>query len=866
MVISVDEAIAAELLPRVVDRIGADKSERGLFDYDDMLELVHEALRGPHGGELAARLRTRTPWVMIDEFQDTDPFQWQIFRTVWMHDDACGLAIVGDPKQAIYGFRGADVATYLAAREDLLRAGATRVTLDTNRRSTEPLVAAVNQILVGNPLMPMLDKSITYDAPVRASGDVISDDTRPAVRAFVLQSSGKGQQDLARAALARAIGDAIEELRGAPPRWSVRGVEQPFSLGDVMVLTRTNRDTAEIAAALRARGLACALVEGDRLFATRETAELAAVLAAIAAPRDRSARLRALRTRFFDVPWPELMRVVDAPDHHPLIARFYTWSALAARRAYEPLFREIVETSRYAERALVLGGGERALINTWHLIELLLGEVARARCDLSELVVQLRRWIADDSITDGRDIQRASISSSADADAIRVLTIHKAKGLEAPYVFLFGGTTGAPRVNVHTLREATGRALVIGPIDDALKQRLEAEAEAENQRLAYVALTRAQLRLYLPVYGDGVLYDGAAYSPIQRCVAPWVVAARGSGPIQVANPTNAGRAASPEAVSRFERVDVPVGASADPPPPIEALADFVAPPPPVVAALPELAARRRGLAMLSYTRLAHDLDAVVAREEAGDEIDPAEFDVDDPAGVVPPDELPPGADSGLLLHDVLEIADLDTVRRTVDPVAWAADPEVARQLATAARDRGIAAGYLPHAARLVHATLTRPMGDLPPLVDAVAFAREVEFAYPLPGSAPGYGSLRSSPPPFATAPGEPRGLVRGYIDGLVAWDDDVWVLDYKSDVLAGDNLMAAAQRRVRDHYAVQMRLYAIAADRLRGRRRLAGLLFAFVRHDLVVPIRITDESLAGWTAWLAAIPAGEESSHQRTAP
>src|SRR5207249_8146215 len=123
------------------------------------------------------------------------------------------------------------------------------------------------------------------------------------------------------------------------------------------------------------------LVEPDRLFETREAHELASVLAAVAAPRDRSARLRALRTRFFDVPWPELMRVVDAPDHHPAIARLHEWAALATRRAYEPLFRELVEDSRFAERALVLGGGERAIVNTWHLIEVLLEEVARSGCD-----------------------------------------------------------------------------------------------------------------------------------------------------------------------------------------------------------------------------------------------------------------------------------------------------------------------------------------------------------------------------------------------------------------------------------------------------------------------------------------------------
>ena len=101
--------------------------------------------------------------------------------------------------------------------------------------------------------------------------------------------------------------------------------------------------------------------------------------------------------------------------------------------------------------------GERAIVNTWHLLELLLEEVARSRCNLAELVIRLRRWIDEhEELTDDRDIQRAE----TDADAIRILTIHKAKGLEAPYVFLFGAASAAPKTKVHALRDAAGRRLV----------------------------------------------------------------------------------------------------------------------------------------------------------------------------------------------------------------------------------------------------------------------------------------------------------------------------------------------------------------------------------------------------------------------
>jgi hypothetical protein len=105
----------------------------------------------------------------------------------------------------------------------------------------------------------------------------------------------------------------------------------------------------------------------------------------------------------------------------------------------------------------------------------------------------------------------------------------------------------------------------------------------------------------------------------------------------------------------------------------------------------------------------------------------------------------------------------------------------------------------------------------------------------------------------------PRGLVKGFIDALVAWDDELWVLDYKSDLLVGDDLAARAQERVRERYAVQARLYALAADRLRGRRRLAGLLFAFLRHDLVVPVPVADDTLAAWRDWLARVGASGAS-------
>jgi exodeoxyribonuclease V beta subunit len=803
--ISLEEAIVSRFLPPILERARVEKAERGWFDYDDMLELVRDTLAdrtSGRGDALAARLRARTPCVLIDEFQDTDAIQWEIFRTVWLHDDARTLTIVGDPKQAIYSFRGADVATYLRARDQLLALGAMRVELIENWRSSAPLVRAIDAVLAGDIEGPLLDPrhGIAYDRPVHAASDIMLVPARAPVVVLELADASRDRQH---EALADAIGRELDQLRAAPPRWQVRGREHVFALADVMVLTRTNTETADIAAVLRARGLPCAVVESDKLFATREAAELRDVLEAIASPRDRSARLRALRTRFFAVPWRALASIVDAPDYHPAMARLYEWAALAQRRAYEPLFRRLIDDSGFAARAIVLGGGERAIVNTWHVLELLLEQLAIARCDLHELAALLRRWIADDGTrADDRDVQRID----HDGDAVRVMTIHKAKGLEAPFVFVYGGTGAGRTSRVHTVREGEQRAIAVDPPDLAIVERARDERDAELQRLAYVALTRGQLRTYLPVYADGGLKPSALYATIQR----GVIAARA------------------RQTALFATVEVPIvereRARATP----ALLATLDVPPPPPRHEVPALPAARARLEMWSYTRLARHATAL------------DEPDVVEPGSALPlaPDELPRGAGSGIFVHDLLEHADLDAIRRLRELDTWQADRDVQSWLADRARATGLDQRYLRHAGAIVHRALSTPLllvdgSTLPPLCDAPALAREVEFAYPIPSASQ-------------------RGFVRGFIDALVAWHDELWVVDYKSDVLVGDPL-AAARSRARETYAMQAKLYAIAAQRVRGTRRLAGVLFAFVRHGIVAPRPVTDAELEAWTSELGQL-------------
>jgi exodeoxyribonuclease V beta subunit len=847
--VPLDAACAQQFLPVIEERLRSGKHRRGQFDFQDMLRLVAETLAGPRGGELATRLRRRHPWALIDEFQDTDDLQWSIFRTVWMPrpdegDEATrGLTVVGDPKQAISSFRGADVYTYLGAVEAMHAAGAVRIPLTENRRSSPALVEAVNRMLAprddGAGDAAFFTGAIGYPEPVQAAsavGVVDGAGRVPAPITVLELTAADGEKEPPRAAIVERIADEIAALLGDPQRALTmtdvkHGVrtEKRLDAGDIFVLTRTNADSDEVATVLRARGLPCAMFQREHLFDSPEAAEVADLLEAIAAPRDRSARLRAWSTAFFDVPLDELPDLAELPDDHPLLARLFEWRALAARMEYERLFTRIIDDSRLALRALVLGRGERVIGNVQHVLELLLDEVARSRCEVHELARRLRGWIADGTLDrpDDVDVQRIE----TDARAIQIMTIHRAKGLEAPVVFVLSGFNSSPARPVNAYHDdERQRRLHVGALDGAAKERIGAETAEENERLCYVALTRAKVCMYLPL---AKVQKGAPYAPIQRTLA---ALDRDS-----------------EAVKRGFAWEPVLGKVAAAPLRLVGggLGGFVVEPPPPDGAAVVVPAPQRGFAVTSYTRMkqlavkgpgAHG-DALATVELSRDEL---RGDAADAVMPLAPTELPGGADTGVFLHEVLENVDFASAAAERDPAAWAAQPAVAEVFAAAARAHDIAREHLPHAHRLVHGALVQELalgGGRHRLCDAdpARTAKEVEFVYPVPVA--------------EGAPG--RGFVKGFIDLLVEWNGELWVVDYKSDILTGFGALAAREHAAA-HYDVQMKLYGLAAARMLGidrpelMGRLGGLAFWFLRSGLVVDHRPTWDDLVSWQAWLAA--------------
>ncbi len=855
--------IAAALAPRVPpadgllahlvrgplqERLKARKAEQGLYDFDDMLGLVAESLRGPGGPTIVATLRARYEHVLIDEFQDTDPVQWEVFRTLFTGPGCpTSLIVIGDPKQAIYGFRAADVQTYLDARHHL---SAAPVRLTQNFRSSARMIAAYNHVLEQQPAgrhsLFSATPDITYpreacvscgDPTVRlvdAQGAEV-----PAVQLLRVPVRQKPRKDELLDPLRAFIVEEIARLLHPDQGLRLRDQRTPegraLTAGDIYVLTRTNVEGQQIAQALTERGVPHAFYKVDGLFETPEAQDLVEVLEAIAAPHDQRTRLAAWLTPFFGLSPAEAERAAEVPVTHPLRASLQRWSDLAGRGDFPRLFAAILDDTGVARRAAFDPSRARALGNTQRLLDLLADEARRRHANLEDLVATLRAWQRGTARPpqQGADQQ----PSETDRPAVQLMTMHAAKGLEAAVVFLYGNVSAGKKIPVHAFRTATGeRQAWVGQTTEDIDEREAAFDQGEDERLLYVALTRARVRMALPVYV--VPGDEAAGLPPS---APTLSGGHDFLNRRLVDVLQAG--VDPE---QFKLIDLATGAapdetSAEPdaPSPMELLAGWVPPPVLQAGAVPgepnrwRLASSRRGVQMTSFTQLNRSQKTAateVLKEEATGETTGAEASAD---------ELPTSATVGTFLHEALEGLDFAQTARFADQAAFEADPAVQAIVEPAADGAGIAKAQRAHAYRLLWAALRTPLhlgadGALPGLASVPRLMREVEFLYPLPEA--GHRLLGHA----AQDPRQPfrveRGFVKGFIDLAFEWNGRVYFADWKSSLLR-DGSPAGLDAHMAAHYRLQVVVYGVAVLRLLGitteadyERRFGGAAYLFLRE------------------------------------
>ncbi|MBZ5735769.1 UvrD-helicase domain-containing protein [Nocardioides sp. TRM66260-LWL] len=478
------------------------KRRQGLLAYDDLLARVAQALEDPHA-DARARLRERWRVVLVDEFQDTDPTQWDVLERAFVGHAT--VVLIGDPKQAIYGFRGGDVHAYLraAATADV------RSTLATGYRADEPLARALGVLLDGaalgderivvHPVAPHHRGSRLAGAPVAAPLRLrrLPRAGRP------MSKGGLVLAGAAREVVAADCADDIVRLLGSGATWDGR----PLAAGDVAVIVHVRSHGLLVQAALQERGVPAVVAGGGHLLATESADAWWTLLQALEQPH-RLARVRAAALGPFLRHPPAEVALDRAPGGGSLVDevgdRLRGWAEVLRWRGVAALV-EALEAAGLTAALLTRPGGERLLTDLRHLGQLLHDVAVRERLGLPGLL----QWLRDERLRlEGTDRPRRLDS---DAAAVQIVTVHASKGLEYPVVHLpFAHQLYRHPVDVARFHASDRRTLDVrgaGPGWSEHEALHLAEEAAEDLRTLYVALTRAQSQLvvwWAPTTNTGI--------------------------------------------------------------------------------------------------------------------------------------------------------------------------------------------------------------------------------------------------------------------------------------------------------------------------------------------------------------------------
>lgn len=796
------------------------KRTRRVQTYDDLIERVAVALDGTHRQALVAALRAQYRVALVDEFQDTDERQWRIFARVFGDSDevrALGetpaLFLIGDPKQAIYGFRGGDVATYLLAR----RAADEAPRLSHNFRSRPAVLRAVRALYesadaAGQDAFAHPDIRFEPVDPggKRGDDDYLHDGTAAPALTLRLLRSGDGRPldaDGSRGAATAACVADIHRVLGDARAGRAHIDGRPVQPGDIAVLVRNHKEATRMLQALARAGVPAVAAGKQSLFASAEAVELRTLLLALLHPAD-SGRLRAaLATVLLGEDAAALAALDengDAQRQHQI--RLLHWRERWQRGGPFALVSELCAAQ--AERLLGLLDGERRLTNYLQLGEQL-QEAAARTLGLHGLSDWLQARMADADADDEAQLLRLE----SDALRVQIVTLHKSKGLEYPLVYLpFAGLgTSRPDGGRHrVVHDGTRRVLHwrIDKDDPAWKAAAEGarrDAIAEDARLLYVGLTRAKHALWIAA---GDVADSA-----KSRLAPLI--------------------ADPALLAAHADIRIVEGPPEPPPPRL--------PPDREAGVAPARVAMRRIVAdwwVYSFTQLAHaeggaDPLASSTQADPGGEDEAPASDIDEaPRDVAMPSSVDPrfaGSRFGVVMHGALEHADFAAWRTWLpgDPAPEGQDLVIADALREGGYAEADVADGLGVLVPLVGNTLGTVMPEGIRLADLPADRRraEIEFHFAMrPTGVPAllallhaHGLLR-----HRTAFGARQrleGLMTGLIDLTYVHEGRWYVLDYKSNQLPAYDAADMQRAMAHSEYDLQALIYTLALHRwLRFRR------------------------------------------------
>ncbi len=821
-----------------------EKENRAALTYDDLISQLHKALHQlPRREALKDALRRDYKVALVDEFQDTDRRQYEIFRTVFGENPASFFYMIGDPKQSIYRFRGADINSYLKASQDAKH----HYSLGTNYRSESAFGDQLNRFYLASSDPFLLQQQIAYqkiDYKLEAKRTGILRDPQNLLRGRHLHFLGDGQagnKDDSSHLIKEQIVEQIAALLRGGLSFEKDGVSRPLQAADLAILVRTHKEGATLHQALRRRGLKAVSGKSGSIFESQEASELLSLLAAVHHPGNSEIR-RALSTRFFALTAEQLAGLEDAAlttyAEHFRQAR-QRWS----KRGVFPMLTRFAEQNSFISRLATHPQGERILTNYQHLADILhLHEVA-SRCGPEDLLAFLRQSLREPGKED-ENTQRLE----SDGDAIRILTVHSSKGLEFPIVFLpsFWYSNIHGFTDIHAVRDSEGKQHLQYLDEKSAKAEasLRQGALTEDARLLYVGLTRAANACFvaLPDYTS-----------------------RNTTAIKDAALANHfGRPDRAALLGELAAIDIPVTAPlyAETSVPAAAGPGNDAP----VAALPFPAERdiRLSAKIQSFSALTQHAEHSPVEILAGEEDDPdglAPVAINDPAarlarqnawGMCGPRKVRRAADYGNAIHGAFETADFG------NEASWR--PALIRSL----RSNGFVAETqeekIQEHLQLLENTLRADIDDpFAPgnslrlsqilLADRVA---EMEFHFRLAGQAEGlkrffkdrggiFAQYAARLPEFR--PEQLQGLMNGKADLIFRHQKRYYILDWKTNDLAKhpaqDLAHAAEAEMISAHYLLQYHIYAAAlhlhlrrclGDRYQPDQHFGGVIYPFVRY------------------------------------
>jgi len=804
------DLIIARALGEIRFTIQKEKRQRAELGFDDLLSRLDGALQQPGGEKLAEAIRQRFPLAMIDEFQDTDPQQYRIFQRLYVNQPQCGLLLIGDPKQAIYAFRGADIFTYMRARSEV----SAHYTMETNWRSSVSMVQGVNH-LFSQVDSPFVFSQIPFIQVTPAEKNAVLDFEfdgvkQPALHFWLQQGEGAGVSDYQQL-MARQCAAQIRNWLTAGQQqkaWLVspKGRE-PVQASDITVLVRSRAEAALIRDALSGLNIPSVYLSNrDSVFETAEAKDILWLLQAVLAPEHERTLRSAMATGVIGL---------DALTLDSLSKNEQAWDALVdefdgyrqrwMRRGVLPMLKSLISYRGLAENLLALPGGERRLTDLLHLGELL--QEAAAQLDSEHALV---RWLAQQISSPDRQAQSQQLRLESDRHLVQVVTIHKSKGLEYPLVWLpFISNFRQQQQGLYHDRETFSAMLDLNG-DELTQELAEQERLAEDLRLLYVALTRSVYHCSVGIapliqgnrkkQGDTDLHQGALGYLVQKAQAADAV-----GLTQYLTTLSTADVV-------FSPIDNP-----DTTP-------WTAPLDPQNTLSVRHLDRKiqDNWRITSYsglqqhgTALAQDLLPKLDVEAAGEQ----QVDVEPQMNA---HTFPRGASPGTFLHSIFEEIAFD---QPIDDV-WLLEKITAQ---------GLDPAWLPVLKTWIDTILHTPLGEPAMTLSALDSAKlqsELQFYLPidrllqasdLDAVVKHFDSLSARCPSLNFQ--QVQGMLKGFIDLVFYWDGRYYLLDYKSNWLGEDSRAyteSAMEGAMAEHrYDLQYQLYTLALHRYL-RHRLAG--------------------------------------------